>query len=90
MPLIKVYTKNFCAYCTAAKSLLTSQGYDFEEINLEGNFDLMRDVMEKSGQRTMPQIFVGDHSVGGYVELRAATSNGDFAALVAASSSEQV
>ena len=54
MAEIKVYTSNFCGYCTAAKQLLTSRGYQFEEINVQGDQDLMLEVMQKSGQRTMP------------------------------------
>ena len=49
---------------------------------MECNQALMMDVMTKSGQRTVPQIFVGDVSVGGYRELTAAMSNGEFAKLV--------
>ena len=49
---------------------------------MEGNQALMMDVMTKSGQRTVPQIFVGDVSVGGYRELTASMSNGEFAKLV--------
>ncbi len=82
MSKIKVYTSNFCGYCTAAKQLLASKGYQFEEINTQGDQVLMLEIMQKSGQRTMPQIFVGDHSIGGYRELLAATSSGEFSSLV--------
>lgn len=87
MAEIKVYTSNFCGYCTAAKQLLTSRGYQFEEINVQGDQDLMLEVMQKSGQRTMPQIFIGEHSVGGYTELLAATSSGEFSEIVEQQSS---
>ncbi|PCJ27984.1 MAG: glutaredoxin 3 [SAR86 cluster bacterium] len=82
MPDIKIYTSTYCAYCTAAKNLLSSKGYKFEEINMQGNSELMIEVMQKSGQRTVPQIFIGEHSVGGYQELLAATVNGEFSALL--------
>lgn len=80
---ITVYSKNFCGYCTAAKELLRQRGYDFREINLEGNPAGMQDVMQRSGQRTLPQIFVGDTPIGGYRELSALMSNGGFETLVA-------
>ena len=77
MAVIKVYTKKFCGYCTAAKQLLASKGYAFEEIDMEGNRELMLEVMRKSGQRTAPQIFVGERSIGGYRELAMANSRDD-------------
>jgi glutaredoxin len=50
---------------------------------MEGDTELMMKVMKESGQRTVPQIFVGDVSVGGYQELSAAVASGEFAELVA-------
>ena len=49
---------------------------------MQGDEDLMIEVMQKSGQRTVPQIFVGDHSVGGYQELLASLTNNEFAQLL--------
>lgn len=83
MATIKVYTSPYCGYCSAAKQLLTSRGYEFEEIDLWGNPQLMLEIMRKSGQRTVPQIFIGEHSVGGYHELQAAASSGELEALIA-------
>jgi len=80
---ITIYTSRYCAYCSAAKNLLESKDYEFEEINMEGNQELMLEIMQKSGQRTVPQIFVGEKSIGGYQELLAATSSGEFDALLA-------
>lgn len=82
MNSIKIYTSRYCAYCSAAKNLLESKDYDFEEINMEGNQELMLEIMQKSGQRTVPQIFVGEKSIGGYQELLASTASGDFDVLV--------
>ena len=79
---IKIYTSLRCSYCSAAKQLLTSHGYEYQEINMQGDEDLMIEVMQKSGQRTVPQIFVGDHSVGGYQELLASLTNNEFAQLL--------
>jgi glutaredoxin 3 len=81
MPEITVYTRRFCTYCTAAKSLLQSNGYEFTEVNLDQDPDLALRIVEKSGQRTVPQIFVDETSVGGFQELHAALNNGEFANL---------
>ena len=83
MSLIKVYTSPYCGYCSAAKYLLESRGYEFEEIDLQNDPELMQEIMRKSGQRTVPQIFIGEHSVGGYRELLAAASSGELEQLVA-------
>ena len=79
---IRIYTSRYCAYCSAAKHLLESKGYEFEEFNMEGNQELMLEIMQKSGQRTVPQIFVGEKSIGGYQELLASTASGEFDALL--------
>jgi len=84
MSKITVYTSQFCGYCNAAKNLLSNHGYEFEEYNMQGDQQLMLKIMQKSGQRTVPQIFVGNHSIGGYQELLAKTASGEFAALMEA------
>ena len=83
MAEIKIYTSRYCAYCSAAKHLLQSKDYEYEEINMEGNQELMLEIMQKSGQRTVPQIFVGEKSIGGYQELLASTASGEFDVLLA-------
>ena len=84
MQKIRLYTSSPCSFCSAAKQLLDSRGYQYEEISLQGNQELMIEIIQKSGQRTVPQIFVGEHSVGGYQELLTAITNDDFAKLVEA------
>ena len=88
MALIKVYTSKYCGYCSAAKQLLSSRGYEFDEISIQDNHELMLDVMKRSGQRTVPQIFIGDHSVGGYRELLAAAIAGELDELVDAATAK--
>lgn len=83
MANITVYTKNLCSFCSAAKQLLKSRNFPFDEVNMEGDTELMMKVTKESGQRTVPQIFVGDVSIGGYQELSAAVASGEFAELVA-------
>ena len=83
MANVTIYTKNLCSFCSAAKQLLKSKNFPFDEVNMEGDQELMIKIMKQSGQRTVPQIFVGDVSVGGYRELTAAMASGEFAELVA-------
>ncbi len=77
MKAVKVYSKNYCPYCDRAKRLLTDKGVAFEEINLEGKQDDMMALIQKTGMRTVPQIFIGDFFVGGYTELKELEDNGD-------------
>ena len=79
MTAITIYTSTYCAYCLCISSDCLET---IEEINMEGNQELMLQVMQKSGQRTVPQIFVGEKSIGGYQELLASTASGEFDALI--------
>jgi len=62
--------------------VLAEAGYAFEEIAADGNPALRAELLKRSGQSTLPQIFVGDESVGGYRELTLMLSNGRFAQLL--------
>lgn len=79
---ITVYTRRLCAYCTAAKQLLDTQGFDYDEVNLDTDPDLALQIMQRSGQRTVPQIFVGEQSIGGFQELYQKINSGEFATLL--------
>jgi glutaredoxin 3 len=75
-PRVTVYTKQNCPFCVRAKHLLTRKGVPFEEISVEGRDDLRTWLVEQSGQRTVPQIFAGDRSLGGYSDLAALDAEG--------------
>lgn len=70
-----MYTTAFCPYCHAAKDLLRQKKLEFEEIDVseEKAFD---DLVERTGWKTVPQIFVGDEMIGGFRELNEIHSNG--------------
>ena len=71
MKNIIVYTGPFCNFCDAAKRLLKRNGLSFSEIDVSSGEKIKEEMIKKSnGQRTIPQIFFGDHHVGGYTELR--------------------
>jgi glutaredoxin 3 len=84
MPAITVYTKPTCPYCLAAKALLRSKGARFSEISIEGDRAKTLEMMERSGRRTVPQIYVGDTHVGGYDDLRALDARGGLDSLLVA------
>jgi glutaredoxin 3 len=76
-PRITVYTKDHCPYCVRAKALLGRKGVAFEEVDVEGKDELRRWLVEQSGQMTVPQIFVGDRSLGGFSDLAALDARGE-------------
>ncbi|MCB1214262.1 MAG: glutaredoxin 3 [Deltaproteobacteria bacterium] len=73
---IKIYTTGYCPFCDAAKALLEARGLDFEEIDVSDPRKKM-ELMEKTGWRTVPQIFIKDQLIGGYQELAQLDAKGD-------------
>ena len=72
MKNILIYTGPSCNFCDAAKRLLERNKLKFNEIDVSSGENIIDEMIKKSnGQRTIPQIFFGDHHVGGYTELRA-------------------
>ena len=70
MPPIVIYTKSFCPYCDAAKSLLRRKGAPFDEISVDGDRAVQAAMAAKAGgRRTVPQIFIGATHVGGSDDL---------------------
>ena len=67
---VKIYTTSYCAYCYAAKRLLSRRGYPFHEIDVENDAALRARIAKSVGNyRTVPMIFIGDEFIGGYDEL---------------------
>lgn len=77
MKPVKIYTTTYCGYCVRAKDLLTRKGVKYEELDVTGNDDMRSKLVEMSGgQRTVPQIWIGDTHVGGYSDLARLESEG--------------
>ena len=75
MKNVIVYMGPMCAFCDAAKRLLTKKNIPYKEINVALEEDKMEEMIKKSnGKRTIPQIFIENYYVGGYDELRALES----------------
>jgi glutaredoxin 3 len=82
---VVVYFSPFCGYCAAAKQLLRGKGVEFTEINTSFNSENKQKMVALSGQKTVPQIFIGDRHIGGYTDLAALESNGELDPLLAGS-----
>lgn len=69
MSKVIIYTTRFCPYCIRAKQVLESKGVVYEEILVDAQPQLRIEMMEKSGRRTVPQIWIGETHVGGFDDL---------------------
>jgi glutaredoxin 3 len=77
MPAVKMYTTAVCPYCIRAKQLLNAKGVaQIEEIRIDTNPEARAHMMEITGRRTVPQIFIGDTHVGGCDDLVALDAKG--------------
>ena len=77
MKPVKMYTSHVCPYCNMAKHLLKQKGVsEIEEILIDRDAETKAAMIELTGRRTVPQIFIGDTHVGGFDDLRALSQQG--------------
>jgi len=69
MNRVEVYSTDNCPWCERAKSLLRARGLDFEEIDISSDQASALEMTERSGRRTVPQIFIDTVHIGGFDEL---------------------
>ena len=80
---VVMYRTQFCGYCMLAKRLLVKKGASFEEIDVSGDPEKRAWLRQVSGQYTVPQIFIDDRPIGGYLELHLLERAGKLDALLA-------
>jgi glutaredoxin 3 len=66
---VLMYTKSWCPYCERARELLKRKGVAFQEIDIETQPGQRENMIRRSGRHTVPQIFIGEHLVGGSDDL---------------------
>jgi glutaredoxin 3 len=77
MPTVKIYTTGTCPYCIQAKALLKQRGVtELEEIRVDQIAGEREAMMQITGRRTVPQIFIGATHVGGCDDLVALDGRG--------------
>jgi len=79
-----MYTTQICPYCIRAKALLTSKGIAFEEIDVSGDDTTRQWLVQATGRRTVPQIFINDKPIGGFDDMRALDVAGELDPMLAA------
>ena len=78
MKKIIMYTSNYCPYCINAEKLLESKGLCIDKkIFIDRDSNELNKMIEITGKRTVPQIFIGDEYIGGFDELRKIDLSGD-------------
>lgn len=73
---VKMYTRKWCGYCSAAERLLKEKGVVYEEIDCTGDQEKRKWLVEVTGRTTVPQIFIDGKAIGGYDDLRALETRG--------------
>ena len=77
MPKVVMYTTGYCTYCSRAEMLLTQRGVtEIEKIRIDVDTEQRALMMERTGRRTVPQIYIGDTHVGGFDDLSALDREG--------------
>ena len=84
MPSVLMYSTRVCPYCVMAEKLLQKKGVaHLEKILIDADPTQRETMMTRTGRRTVPQIYIGDHHVGGYDDLAALDRAGKLDALLA-------
>ena len=84
MARVMMYTTASCPYCVQADRLLARKGVtDVEKVRVDLEPQRRMEMMQKTGRRTVPQIYIGDHHVGGFDELAAMDRAGELDPLLA-------
>lgn len=85
MPIVKIYTTGSCPYCIQAKQLLKERGVaELDEIRVDIAPGERQKMMEITGRRTVPQIFIGEKYIGGCDDLMALDDRGGLLPMLAA------
>ena len=82
-PEVLLYVTSWCPYCRRAKALLTKKGVPFKEVDIEASAENRKAMIDVSGRRTVPQIFINGTHVGGSDELHALDARGGLDQLLA-------
>ncbi|MBD2141854.1 glutaredoxin 3 [Anabaena sp. FACHB-1250] len=74
---VEIYTWSTCPFCLRAKSLLNNKGVNFTEYSIDGDEDARAKMAQRAnGRRSLPQIFINDHHIGGCDDIHALERQG--------------
>ncbi len=69
MPEITMYCTASCPFCTRAEKLLTKKGMKIKKIRVDGDKTMLKEMIKRTGQNTVPQIYIDNKHVGGFDDL---------------------
>ncbi|MDH3992158.1 MAG: glutaredoxin 3 [Gammaproteobacteria bacterium] len=73
---VTLYTTRYCPYCIRARGLLDSKGVEYKDIAVDGSPQLRREMSDRSGRTSVPQIWIGERHIGGYDDMALLESQG--------------
>jgi len=83
MKKVTMYSGSPCSFCESAKALLKSKNIPFDEIDIWKSKEKAKEMLQRTnGARTIPQIFIGDHYIGGNDQLQEANRTGELEKLL--------
>ena len=79
---VQIYVSRYCGWCTRALALLEAKGVVPDVVVVDNDLERRGEMEQRSGRRTVPQVFIGDRHVGGFDDLRALDTAGQLDALL--------
>lgn len=79
--MIEIYTTNRCPYCDRAKEVFKHKNLEYVEYHIDQDDEKRSEMLSRAQRRTVPQIFINQHHVGGFDDLKAIIDAGQFEAL---------
>ena len=76
MRQIEIYSTQQCPFCIRAKALLQTKGINYQEIDVSNDPTMMQRMVDRAGQRSVPQIFIDGESLGGFDQLAQLNATG--------------
>ncbi|HEX5658866.1 MAG TPA: glutaredoxin 3 [Polyangiales bacterium] len=77
MAHVEIYTTQACPYCVMAKRLMKEKGVAYQEIDVQSDFEKRKWLVETTGQRTVPQVFIDGKPYGGFTDIAALDKKGE-------------
>lgn len=74
---VTIYRTNYCPYCDRAERLFDDLGVDYDEVDVTNDQETRQELVERTGQKTVPQIFIDGENIGGYDSARELKSTGE-------------
>lgn len=82
MANVTIYRTTYCPYCDMAERLFSQLGVDVNKIDVTEDMGMRKKLVELTGQRTVPQIFIDETSIGGYTDAYAMLQRGELKSML--------